>query len=198
MTRGALAFAAVLALAAVRSADAQNVLMNSAETINKGNFKLSAFPTILFGEDNADDDWGLASRFGYGFSDSFDAEVKLAFFDGLTFYGVDGEYWFVKGELDVSAALGIHRSELEGDRDLTGIDTALLLSGNVADKLELYGGLNLSFESGENDQDFTRAYLVPGIEYRVAENLDLLAEFGLGLNDDTRNYLSFGLALYIR
>jgi hypothetical protein len=61
----------------------------------------------------------------------------------------------------------------------------------------LYGGLNLSFESGD-DEDFTRAYVVPGIEYRVAENLDLLAEFGLGLNDDTRNYVSFGLALYIR
>ena len=197
MSRKALVLAGVLALAAAGSARAQNVLMNSAETINEGNFKLSAFPTVLFGEDDAEDAWGLASRIGYGFSDSFDAELKLAFFDELNFYGIDAEYWFVKGELDVSAALGIHRSDLDGDRDLTGIDTALLLSGNVADKLELYGGFNLSFESGD-DEDFTRAYLVPGIEYRVSENLDLLAEFGLGLNDDTRNYASFGLALYIR
>ena len=73
----------------------------------------------------------------------------------------------------------------------------MLLSGHVADNLELYGGFNINFESGD-DEDFTRAYLVPGIEYRVSENLDLLAEFGLALNDDTRHYLSFGLALYIR
>lgn len=196
MIRKALVPAFVLALFS-GSAQAQNVLMNSAETINEKNFKLSAFPTVLLGEKGADNEWGVASRFGYGFTDNFDVEAKLAFFDGLKLYGVDGELWFVKGEVDVSGALGIHRTDFEGDRDLTGIDTALLVSGNVADKLELYGGLNVSFESGDN-RDFTRAYLVPGIEYRVAENLDLLAEFGVGLSDESSNYLSFGLALYVR
>lgn len=196
MIRKALAPAFVLALVA-GSAQAQNVLMNSAETINEKNFKLSAFPTVLLGEKGADNEWGVASRLGYGFTDSFDIEAKFAFFDGLKLYGIDAELWFVKGEVDVSGALGIHRTDFEGDRDLTGIDTALLVSGHVADKLELYGGLNVSFESAER-RDFTRAYLVPGLEYRVAENLDLLAEFGVGLNDDSSNYASFGLALYVR
>ena len=67
-------------------------------------------------------------------------------------------------------------------------------------KLELYGGLNLSFESLDDvpDSNFTRAYVVPGIEYRINHQLDLLAEVGVGLNDDSPNYVSFGLALYIR
>jgi hypothetical protein len=41
-------------------------------------------------------------------------------------------------------------------------------------------------------------HLVPGIEYRLADNLDLLFEVGIGLNDDSHNYLSFGLSLYLR
>jgi hypothetical protein len=196
MTRSAVAAAFVL-VSFAGSAQAQNVLMNSAETINEKNFKLSAFPTVLLGEDGSDDEWGVASRIGYGFSSSFDVEAKLAFFDGLQFYGVDAELWFVKGDVDVSGALGIHRTDFEGDRDQTGVDTALLVSGRVADRLDLYGGLNLGFESAD-EHDFTRAHLVPGIEYRVADNLDLLAEFGVGLNDDSPNYASFGLALYIR
>ena len=77
------------------SAQAQNFLMNSAETINKGNFKISAFPTVVLGEDG-----------------------------------------------------------------------------------------------GEN--------VVPGIEYRVAKDLDALAEIGLGLTDESPNYLSFGLSYYVR
>lgn len=196
MNRRALAALCFLTLSA-GSAHAQNVLMNSAETIDKKNFKLSAFPTVILGEDDADSEWGIASRLGYGFSDSFDVEAKLAFFDGLSFYGLDAELWFIKGKVDVSGALGIHRTDFDGDLDLTGVDTALLVSGHVAEKLELYGGVNLSFESGDNE-DFTRAYFVPGIEYRVANDLDLLAEFGLGLNDDSSDYFSFGLAFYIR
>jgi hypothetical protein len=182
-------------------AQAQNVLMNSAETINKGNFKIAAFPTILFGEDGADNQTGVAGRFGYGFTPRFDIEGKVAFFEGLKLYGLDAEAWLVKGRpLDVSAALGLHKTDLDGPVDSSAIDVSLLGSGHVSHNLELYGGLNLSFESLDDvpDSDFTRAYIVPGIEYKINDQLDLLAEFGLGLNDDSPNYVSVGLALYIR
>jgi hypothetical protein len=178
---------------------AQNVLMNSAETINDGNFKLAAFPTVLFGEGGAEDEWGVASRFGYGFTPRFDIEGKLAFFDGLMLYGADAELWLVRGEVDLSASLGLHRKDRSSGRDSTSIDTALLLSGHLTPRLELYGGLNLGFESVDDvSSDFTRAYAVPGIEFRVSKDLDLLAEYGIGLNDDSPNYLSLGLALYLR
>src|SRR5512134_2284681 len=91
---------------AAGSAHAQNVLMNSAETINEGNFKIAAFPTLLFGENGADDEFGVAGRFGYGFTPSFDIEGKVAFFDGLKLYGIDAELWVVKGRTDVSVSLG--------------------------------------------------------------------------------------------
>ena len=70
----------------------------------------------------------------------------------------------------------------------------------VGHKLELYGGVSLSFESIDDvdDSHFTRAYLVPGLEYKLARDLDLVAEVGLGINDDSPNYASAGLALYLR
>jgi hypothetical protein len=185
---------------AAGSAQAQNVLMNSAETINKGNFKIAAFPTLLFGEDGADNEFGVAGRFGYGFTDNFDIEGKVAFFEGLKLYGIDAELWIVKDRpLDVSVSLGAHKTDLDFV-DTSAIDTALIASGNLSENLELYGGLNLSFESLDDidDSSFTRAYIVPGIEYKLNEDLDFVAEFGIGLNDDSPNYASAGLAFYIR
>jgi hypothetical protein len=182
------------------SAQAQNVLMNSAETINKGNFKIAAFPTLLLGEDGADNEFGVAGRFGYGFTDNFDIEGKVAFFDGLKLYGIDAELWLLKkNPIDLSVSLGAHKTDLD-IVDSSAIDTALVASGHVSDNLEIYGGLNVSFESIDDvdDSDFTRAYLVPGIEYKLHQDLDLVAEFGIGLNDDSPNYVSAGLAFYIR
>jgi hypothetical protein len=180
-------------------AQAQNVLMNSAETINPGNFKIAAFPTLLFGKDGADNETGIAGRFGYGFTDRFDMEGKVAFFDGVKLYGLDAEYWLRKGPADVSVSLGAHKTSTDFV-DASAIDTALIVSGNIGDKLEAYGGLNMSFESLDDidDSSFTRAYLVPGIEYKLNEDLDLVAEFGIGLNDDSPHYVSAGLAFYIR
>jgi hypothetical protein len=48
-------------------------LMNSAETINRGNFKLTANPILVFGKGNADNEVGVAVAGGYGFGDRFDA-----------------------------------------------------------------------------------------------------------------------------
>ena len=191
--------ACVLALGAPRPASAQNFLMNSAETINKGNFKIAAFPTVILAEDDAEDAWGVAGRLGYGFTDRFDVEAKVAFFDGLAMYGADAEYWLVKGGLDVSVSGGLRLSDYEGDADTKALDLAAVGSLAVADRLEAYLGGSLSFESVDtDDSSFQRFYLVPGVEYRLARDLDLLAEFGIGLADESPHYFSFGLAYYIR
>ena len=142
MSRLSLAAVVLFCCAAPEPALAQNFLMNSAETINRGNFKIALFPAVLFGEDDADNQWGVGSRFGYGFTDSFDVEGKLAFFDGFKLYGLDGEYWLVKGDVDFSIQLGGHWASVDDGFDSKALDLAGLVSGNVADKLELYGGLS--------------------------------------------------------
>jgi hypothetical protein len=195
-----LAALALLCWTVPNTALAQNFLMNSAETINRRNFKISLFPIGLFGKNGAPDRWGGGGRFGYGFTDNFDVEAKLAVFDGLAIYGLDAELWLVKGDVDFSVSLGGHGASFDTDPDSKALDLGALVSGNVAEKLELYGGLNVSFESQDNvpDSGFTRLYLVPGFEYKVSRNLDLVGEIGIGLNDDSPHYVAVGISLYLR
>jgi hypothetical protein len=192
--------ATMFLLAVVVEVSAQEVLMNSAETINQGNFKLALFPTVLLGKNGGDPLWGVAGRFGYGFTPRLDIEAKAAFFKNLRYFGADAEYWLVQGRnINVSVALGAHLTDSQGGADSSGIDTALLFSTSPVDRLELYGGLKLAFDSFKNsDQNVTRAHLVPGLEYRLSPDLDFLAEFGIALNDNSRSYVSVGLALYLR
>jgi len=190
--------AAMFLAAAAADISAQDVLMNSAETINKGNFKVAVFPTVLFGKNGSDSIFGVAGRAGFGITSRFDIEAKAAFFKDLNYFGVDVEYWFVHGRnFNVSVALGGHITNVPGGGDSSGIDTVLLASTTPAKNLELYGGLRLAFDSLKNsDYNFTMAHIVPGLEYRLSADLDFLAEFGIALNDNSRNYASVGLALY--
>jgi hypothetical protein len=189
--------AAAMFLAAV-DVSAQDVLMNSAETIKKGNFKVAVFPTVLLGKNGSDSKFGVAGRAGFGITSRFDIEAKAAFFKDLNYFGVDVEYWFVRGRsFNVSVALGGHMTNVPGAGDSSGIDTALLCSTSPSNNLELYGGLRFAFNSLKNsDYNFTLVHIVPGLEYRISAALDFLAEFGFALNDNSRNYASVGLAFY--
>jgi hypothetical protein len=192
--------AAVMFLAvAAAEVSAQDVLMNSAETINQGNIKLGLFPTVLFGKNGSDSIWGVAGRAGYGLLPRFDIEAKGAIFKDLKYFGVEAEYWLVQGRnANVSVALGAHLTDGQGGADSSGIDTSLLFSTTPAKNLELYGGLKLAFDSLKNsDHNVTLAHLVPGIEYRISDDLDFLAEVGIALNGDSRSYASVGLSLYL-
>ena len=128
-----------------------------------------------------------------------DIEAKAAIFKGIKYFGADVEYWFIKGRnFNVSVALGGHMTDAGVGADSSGIDTALLASTRPARNLELYGGFKLAFDSFKNsDHNFTLAHLVPGIEYRISDDLDFLAEVGIALNDNSRSYVSVGLALYV-
>ena len=181
------------------TAHAQDALMNSAETINRDNFKFAGYPIMLLGEDGGDSETGLGLRAGYGFGRGFDIEAKLGIFDGLTYFGADAEWWLKRGDLDFSFALGAHRSSFDGGFEIFGIDTTALASTNLSDRLELYGGLRIAWEFPEGDgESFRRINLVPGIEYKVSDDIDFLAEFGLKLNDEAANHFAIGLAYYVR
>jgi hypothetical protein len=176
----------------------QGVLMNSAETIKKGNLKLALFPTLLFGRNGGDSIFGIGGRFGFGLTSSLDIEAKAGLFKGLNYYGVDLEYWFLKGgSINASVALGGHMTDADGGGDSSGIDTALIISTRPAKQLEFYGGLKLAFDSlKDSNFNYTLIHLVPGIEYKINDELDFLAEIGLSLNDHGHTYASVGLAYY--
>jgi hypothetical protein len=192
---------AVLGLALPVSVAAQDFgVMNSAETINKGNFKLMANPIVVFGRHGSDGDTGVAVMGGYGFGKRFDVEAKASFFDGLKFFGADAEYWLINDKpVNVSIIGGFHIANFDGGADATGPDFTLLASGKVADKLELYGGLDFSKNSFDNSSfSYSTWHLVPGIEYRISNQLDFVGEFGIALNDNGNHYASIGLAFYTK
>src|SRR4030043_1505899 len=111
-TIGVILAATVALVAAAAEVSAQDVLMNSAETINQGNIKLALFPTLLFGKNGGDSLWGVAGRAGYGFTPRFDIEAKAAIFKGLNYFGVEAEYWLLRGrDAKVSVGLGAHPTD---------------------------------------------------------------------------------------
>lgn len=190
--------AALFLAMAAAPVSAQQVLMNSSETINKGNLKLAVFPTVLFGKDGGDSLWGVAGRFGYGLTSSIDVEAKVGLFKGLKYFGFDLEYWFLKGKnFNASAALGGHMTDYNAGGDSKGFDAILQAGTTPAEKLEIYAGLMASFESVKNGNNYTLLHIVPGIEYRINDDMDFLAEFGLALTDNARSYASVGLAMYL-
>jgi hypothetical protein len=173
--------------------------MESAETINPGNFKIRANPMLLFGRHGGDSDIGVAALVGYGFTPRFDMEGGVAIYDGVTFFGANAEYWLVKeAPLDFSIAGGLHRRVGDKTVDFNGVDLTFLGGGHVSPRLELYAGLDFAFEGLGVPGDFKTAHLVPGLEYKVNNQIDLLAELGLALNDNGRHYLAGGIAIYFR
>ncbi len=178
------------------SAMAQDGVLGSAETINPGNFKILAHPVWLL---EGDSDLGMVLRGGYGVWRGMDVELKLAFFDGMTFLGADAEFWLLRGPLDLSVSTGLHWARASGGIDRPGIDLVGTVSGEIRPNLEIYGALDWALDFPEGPVGSRgRLLLVPGIEYRLSKNIDLLLELGLGLDSDARDYISGGVAYYIR
>ncbi len=195
-----LALIAALAVLIPGAASAQDFgVMESAETINVGNFKLAVNPMFVL---EGDDEVGVGLRFGYGFTPRFDMEAKAAFYDGLTFLGGDFEYWLVKDRpWDVSGSAGLHFGWGDAVLDTTGIDLTLLTSRRVATRLDFFAALDIAIEMIDDDvidDTFTTFHIVPGVEYAISDDLDLVGEVGFSLNDDGSHYASVGLSYYIR
>jgi len=177
-------------------------VMESAETVNKGNYKLRVNPLLFFGKNGGDNDLDVAALVGYGFARHFDLEGGFSFADGVRVFGGTAEFNLASDRtVNFSVIPGFHVRR--GDRALhtTGIDLLLLGSRRMTPRLDVYGGLDMAFESVDDDfggGDYKTFHLVPGVEYKLHQDLELLVEVGLGLNDAARHYVSGGLAFYFR
>ena len=142
---------------------------------------------------------------GFGFTNSFDAEGGVAFYDGVTFFGLNAEYFGARsknGAVDFSVGGGVHFGRGDDDTlDTTGVDLTFIGSGRTSPRLELYGALDFAFESFDDDSmddGFTTVHLVPGVEYQLRDDLDFVAELGIGITDESSNYVTAGVAYYFR
>jgi hypothetical protein len=185
---------------------AQSVpLLQSAETIDKGNFKLVLAPAYVLGKNGADGEFGVVGRFGYGFASRFDAELKTAVYENETYLGGDAEVWLVHDAgVNVSMTGGLHYVFGGGNRsDTWAVELTPLASLPLRPGFDLYAGFNAAFEKIQDappgsDDSFTRTHLIPGFEYSLSKDADLAGEFGIGLNDNSAHYVSAGIEFYLR
>ena len=190
---------ATIALALVTlsvPARAQNFLTGSGDTIRPGNLRMIGAPTWMFGRDGRPDRTGGAFRLGYGLSDALDVEGKAAFFDGVTLVGGEGRFHLLDGTTMLSLGVGGHQALMSGGPDSTALDLGAELRTRLKRRLDLYVGTSVSYEfvDGAVGSDFTRVYIVPGLRYALGTRVDLLAEGGVGINDNSPHYLTAGLA----
>ncbi len=191
----ALSVAAMLAA----PVGAQNLVQSTAETIPAGEFRLTAYPVGLFGRNGGPDSWGGATRLGYGITGSLDVEGKAAIFDGFSLVGFDTAFRVARGALDLSISLGAHKALIARAADSTALDSAWLVGARVLPRLRLYGGMDFSLESLDHvaRSGFSRVYLVPGLDCRLSRRIDFVSQLGLGLNDNSPNYLTTGFSFYL-
>ena len=191
-------FALFLVLPATAQAQDFGVA-ESAETIDRGNFKVKINPILIFVRDGADHEPGVAGSIGYGFTSRFDAEFVAAIYDGVTVLGGNAEVWLVRDPaVDISAIGGLHFHRGDNTADITGVDLTLLASRHVTPRVELYGALDVGFESFDDNGSFKTVHLVPGLEVKLNDDVDFLVEVGIAVNDNANHYVSGGLAFYLR
>lgn len=186
-------------------------VMETAEPIEPHTFKLSGFPMLVDRSQHGDDAFALA--LGYGLRNDMDVEVQVAYIDRATLFGADLEWnaWTAE-PLRFSIGGGLHAADLEQRASAVGADATAILTYTPTPRLDVNAALDAAVddvdvrESGAapSDTHFTEDgrydtyYFVPGVEYQLSRNVDLLAEVGVGLNGDSDNYLSAGASWYFR
>jgi hypothetical protein len=210
----ALNVVALAGLALCGSASAADfAMMETAERIREGTFKLSGFPVVI-DRGNADDDAeaGFAVGLGYGLPYDLDVEAQVAAYEDGTYLGTDLEWnaWRAN-RMSLSIGGGAHGADLEKSGYAAGVDGTLILSYNPIERFALSAALDASYDD-VNDRDgnapadarfptngqYETYYAVPGASYLLTENVDLLLEVGFGLNGNSDDYAAAGASWYFR
>jgi hypothetical protein len=205
--------AALAALTVCGTATAADFgVMESAEAIEPHAFKLTGFPMMVDRGAHGDDAYALA--LGYGLPNAMDVEVQLAQIDRATLYGADLEWnaWSAD-RMRFSIGGGLHGADLERRATLVGADLTAIFTYTPIARLDVNAALDAALDNVNVDESaglppselhfnedgrYDTYYFVPGLEYEATRNLDLLAEVGVGLNGESDDYLSAGLAWYFR
>jgi hypothetical protein len=183
-------------------------VMESADPVHTGDFKFDAYPLIARRPSTREEHTAVNVGFGYGFAPGWDVETQVATYDDIMFIGTDAEYSLHNDpRVEVSVDSGLHY----GNSDF-GNQVGLDLTPLVSYKPERWpgfkwnGAIDLAWDNvdvarprpGLESDRYLSAYAVPGAQYRVARNVDVIGEVGIGLNGNSNNYAGAGLSFYFR
>jgi hypothetical protein len=182
-------------------------VMETADVVEPGDLKFIAFPLAVRDGPRREHDTGVNVGLGYGLGANLDLEGQIGVYDDTTFFGADLEYTYrADRPLELSIGGGAHGVDSDFGNpwgfDLTHI-ASYTLPG--APRLRLIGALDAAWERadaayaaaiGAGDRDYWVAYAVPGVQYRFTEQVDVVGEVGVGLNDESNDYVAAGISFY--
>lgn len=182
-------------------------VMETADTVIPGDFKFLAFPLAVRDGPRREVDTGINVGIGYGINEPLDVELQVGVYDDFNYFGADLEYAYRENRpLELSVGGGVHRVDSDFGHPY-GFDITHIASYTTASipSLRLIGALDAAYERtdayyaqsiGAKDEAYWVAYAVPGLQFRVNERVDLIGEVGVGLNNDSNDYVALGLSFY--
>jgi hypothetical protein len=202
----ALMFIAGIAFAAPAFAVDFGV-METADTVVAGDFKFISFPLAVRDGPRREVDTGINVGLGYGLSEHVDVEAQIGVYDDFNFFGLDLEYSYREDQpLELSIAGGAHKVASDFGYpwgwDLTHVVSYTLAS---VPTVRVIGAIDASYETTDayyaesisaQDRRYWTVYAVPGVQYRFNERVDVIGEVGVGLNDESNDYVAAGLSFY--
>jgi hypothetical protein len=178
----------VLFLGVVSTSQAQ-VLFNTAQTLNKGNWSIGINPAY----DGEAEDFAFFFHGGYGIGNNSDIGLKLGFGWGDPYFGLDYEKTLLGGKPSVSVHLGAH---YWNDFGLDVGSTVTFPIGN----LRISTGLDLDVDfshSATDDFEMHFPLWIPiNLEIYLQKHLSLVFEGNVGLTDYANTTIGGGLNIY--
>jgi opacity protein-like surface antigen len=182
-------------------------VMETADVVRRGDFKFISFPLAVRDGPRREHDSGVNVGLGYGIGAGLDAELQVGVYDDFTFFGADLEWSYRAGTpLELSIGGGGHKIDSDFGHPW-GLDLTHIASYTPAalPDLRLIGSLDASYEFTDDayaaslfaaDPEYWTVYAVPGLQYRFTQDVDVIGEVGVGLNDDSYDYLGVGISFY--
>jgi hypothetical protein len=182
-------------------------VMETADVVEPGDFKFIAFPLTVRDGPRREHDAGVNVGLGYGLGANLDAEAQIGVYDDITFFGADLE-WTYRADrpLELSIGGGAHAADSDFGNPW-GVDLTHIVSYTLpgAPRVRLSGAIDAAYERADPDyatavgadyEHYWVAYLAPAIQYRITALVDVIAEVGVGLNDDSNDYIAAGISYY--
>lgn len=165
-------------------------VFNTASTLSAGKVSVGINPLVY------NRDFGLFLHGGIGLKSGIDLGIHYGFMEYDDYFGADIEWQLVSGKPSLSLITGAHKF-YDG-----GLDLGLNLSFPITSGVQLYTGLDMDVNFGEDyrgdNHTYTPVWLPIGVEIPLRSNISFMFEAEIPLNNEplAEEIFGGGLSIY--